>query len=336
MPEDGRLRLAVDIARWHPSIEELEFLYSLLPPADAEDCKKFRFFDDKKRSVTSRLLQRHAAFLALGIPHPAVDIKRTKGRKPYVANPIPNKQHSPNYNYSVSHEVSLEKNKNSYLEAPFSLRCNNLVFSSHLNFYLISILQGDYVVLASEGFCICGCDVAAPHQLRRNAGQSLNDVLSSFTNQLTPAEWAVVRKSPGDELIESQFRKFWSLKEAFVKATGEGLGFDLGRCEFKLIDGPNGEGKAAVAVDGVPQPNWTFFLHEFGRNHWVSVARAPMNAVVDAWGGFKATFQLPAVPAVQHGAALAAVETPFTMLTISDLIPVDRRNDYEAAGGELL
>lgn len=29
-------------------------------------------------------------------------------------------------------------------------------------------------------------------------------------------------------------RKLWSLKEAFVKATGEGLGFDLGLLEFKI------------------------------------------------------------------------------------------------------
>lgn len=109
MPGEARLRLAVDIARWHPSIEEFEFLCSLLPAADADECKKFRFFDDKKRSVTSRLLQRHAAFLALGIPHPAVDIKRTKGRKPYVANPV-SKPHAPNYNYSISHEVRAGKN----------------------------------------------------------------------------------------------------------------------------------------------------------------------------------------------------------------------------------
>ncbi len=31
-----------------------------------------------------------------------------------------------------------------------------------------------------------------------------------------------------------QNRKLWSLKEAFVKATGEGLGFELGLIEFQL------------------------------------------------------------------------------------------------------
>ncbi len=29
-------------------------------------------------------------------------------------------------------------------------------------------------------------------------------------------------------------RKLWSLKEAFVKATGEGLGFELGNTDFNI------------------------------------------------------------------------------------------------------
>jgi hypothetical protein len=29
---------------------------------------------------------------------------------------------------------------------------------------------------------------------------------------------------------------------------------------------------------------WAFYLQELGRGHWVSVAKAPLEAVVDAWG----------------------------------------------------
>ena len=92
------------MTKWEPNPQEFQFLCTLLPAADSEACNKFRFFADKKRAVVSRLLQRHAAFLALDIPHEAVSIERTKGRKPYVANKI-EKLHAPNYNYSVSHEV---------------------------------------------------------------------------------------------------------------------------------------------------------------------------------------------------------------------------------------
>ncbi|KAH7622782.1 hypothetical protein Ndes2526B_g02057 [Nannochloris sp. 'desiccata'] len=295
MTSKGRLRLAVNVTKWEPNPQEFQFLCTLLPAADSEACNKFRFFDDKKRALVSRLLQRHAAFMALDIPHEAVIIERTKGRKPYVANNI-EKLHAPNYNYSVSHE-------------------------------------GNYVVLASEDICVCGCDVAAPHQLRRNAGQPLADVLAGFTKQLTPDEWATVRGSPLESEVESRFRKFWSLKEAFVKATGEGLGFDLGRCAFQL---KNDNKQASVAVDGVPQPSWTFHLHELGQDHCVSVARAPIPVIVDAWGGFKATLQLPNVPNERHSEALTASEPPFTMLRVADLISESRHAEYEAAGGDLL
>jgi hypothetical protein len=102
----ARLRLAVNVAKWNlNNPNEFNFLCTLLPAADAEACNKFKFLDDKKRALVSRLLQRHAAFLALDIPHEAVIIERTKGRKPYVANKI-ERLHAPNYNYSVSHEVS--------------------------------------------------------------------------------------------------------------------------------------------------------------------------------------------------------------------------------------
>lgn len=104
MIEGGRLRFAVDVSRWDPSPAEFDFLCALLPEEDATDCRRFRFSDDQKRALTSRLLQRHAAATALGIPHSEVVIKRTKGRKPYVANDLP-KANAPNFNFSVSHEV---------------------------------------------------------------------------------------------------------------------------------------------------------------------------------------------------------------------------------------
>ena len=192
--------------------------------------------------------------------------------------------------------------------------------------------------------CICGCDVAAPHQLRRKAEQPLATVLSSFSQQLTTAEWAAVNSSADESGIESRFRQFWSLKEAYVKATGEGLGFDLRRCAFEIIsradddddDDGNGSTHAQVLVDGEVRSDWAFFLHQLGNEHWVSVARAPVTAIVDAWGGFKATLQLSVVPSAQHAAALVAPEPPFTMLLIANLVPEHLLEEYEAAGGDVM
>lgn len=49
--------------------------------------------------------------------------------------------------------------------------------------------QGDYVVLASEGHCICGVDVAAPSQLRRpGSKRSLVDTIQLLKGQLSADE----------------------------------------------------------------------------------------------------------------------------------------------------
>lgn len=105
----GRLRLAVDVAGWNPSPSEFDFLCNAIPAEEASECRKFRFTDDQKRALAGRLLQRYAAATVLGLGHEEIVIKRTKGRKPFVANQVL-KPHAPNFNYSISHEVGLVLN----------------------------------------------------------------------------------------------------------------------------------------------------------------------------------------------------------------------------------
>jgi hypothetical protein len=47
--------------------------------------------------------------------------------------------------------------------------------------------QGDYVVLACEGYCLCGVDVAAPHQLRYGT-KPLLQTLNLMKPQLAESE----------------------------------------------------------------------------------------------------------------------------------------------------
>ena len=279
----------MDISRWSPEQEEFDFLCGLLPEADVTEVRRFRFEEDRQRAAVSRLLQRAAASKALGIKIQEIEIKRTKGRKPYVANEEVDRTQVPNFNFSVSHE-------------------------------------GDFVVLASEDVVVCGCDIAAPHQLRRGGKKEpLIKVLEAFKGQLTESEWKYIflgemkecineqhdgvgangthlndpsqrssaswppyfaANSPGldENDVDTRFRQIWSLKEAFVKATGEGLGFDLGRIEFGIDDKKN---VASVSIDGKRQKDWKFHMHCLGRKdreHWIAVARGPLTAIVDAWG----------------------------------------------------
>ena len=100
------VRWIVDVSRWQPSNGELEFICTLIPDLERQDCLRYRQLADKKRAVVSRLLQRQCIAQICHIPWKLVEIRRTKGRKPYSCNSCPI-QDVPNFNYNVSHEVWL-------------------------------------------------------------------------------------------------------------------------------------------------------------------------------------------------------------------------------------
>ena len=83
----------------------------------------------------------------------------------------------------------------------------------------VPTLQGDFTALASEPYCVCGIDVAAPHQLHRPAPAAAGAPLwpaplDVFRSQFSAAEWAEVQSHAGDEgRMDSCFQRFWSLKE---------------------------------------------------------------------------------------------------------------------------
>ena len=168
----ARLRWAVNTERWSPSGDhegaEFGFLLSLLPRHEREECLKFVHMPDKKRALVSRLLQRAACARVTSAPHASIEIRRTKGRKPFLASPLPDPALAPNFNFNVSHE-------------------------------------GDFVVLASEPVAVCGVDVAAPDQARRRRRDgrkpSIDEMLKVFANVLTPNERAAVENAAGDDEI---------------------------------------------------------------------------------------------------------------------------------------
>jgi hypothetical protein len=59
--------------------------------------------------------------------------------------------------------------------------------------------QGDYVVLASEGRCLCGVDVAAPQQLRRRgSSRTLQDSIALLKDQMSASEVTDEQQRPGN------------------------------------------------------------------------------------------------------------------------------------------
>lgn len=80
------------------------------------------------------------------------------------------------------------------------------------------------------------------------------------------------------------------LPQAFIKARGDGVAFELNRLEVRL---PQATGinwmlqpvqAAALVVDGQLQHYWRAFLQQLPNRHWAAVVRGPPSAVVDADG----------------------------------------------------
>lgn len=239
----GRLRWAVNTANWQPAGAaegpEFRFLLSLIPEvAEREAVTRFVFFEDKKRALISRLLSRRASAVVLGLrSFASIEIVRTKGRKPFLQSPRPaaNRPDIANFNFNISHE-------------------------------------GSWVVLASEPVCVCGVDVAAPHDAR--PGAEGIDLWRDFQDQLAIDEWATVFEAADKEEAEAEedqplavssqrprsppgystFQRFWSAKEAFVKARGDGLGFELKRACFRF-EPLTGRSTSVDSFASMPSPS---------------------------------------------------------------------------------
>lgn len=212
-----RVRWAVNNLSWQPLDQELVFLVSILPAEEAAGVRRFKLREDQKRALLSRLLQRACVHKLFGVEWNEIRLERTKGRKPFYARQdfIPE---APNFNFNVSHE-------------------------------------GDFVVLASEPICIVGIDVSAPQQIRRGTSEPFTKLFQAFERQFSSAECQLIQSAGNEEAQEAAFRKHWSLKEAFVKARGDGIAFDLRKADFRLQQAGSIQAitPAVLLCDGMPQ-----------------------------------------------------------------------------------
>jgi len=298
--ESGVARWAVRTESWSPvggdQGPEWAFLVSLINEAtERAGVAQYVRFEDKVRALLSRLLARRCCSLAMRLKHHDVEISRTKGRKPFLSASSRGRAKAagkPNFNFNVSHE-------------------------------------GAYVVLASEPVVIVGVDVAAPEQFRRGGEFDAVAFFATMKDMLSVKEWGHVRMCGDAKFQAERFRCFWSCKEAFTKARGDGLAFGLGKAEFDILveEGPTLKFTATVSVNGLQLPLWRFDGIEITDGHVVTVSRGPPEDVVDAQGAFSGTFAKPFLSAGDF----AAAEPAFDVLSVRDLVPEARLADYDAA-----
>lgn len=80
---------------------------------------------------------------------------------------------------------------------------------------------------------------------------SASTYAESLHHRLTPLELTFVAPSLGDEVVLRRLCLLLALKQAYIKAIGQPLGFDWARLEFDIP-------KEKVTGDGIPLQGWEF------------------------------------------------------------------------------
>jgi 4'-phosphopantetheinyl transferase superfamily len=123
----------------------------------------------------------------------------------------------------------------------------------------------------------------------------LGDLKSCFTAY----EWTRITGAGTSTEQEKlyQFCRHWTLKESFIKAISQGLGFELQEAEFYVPDAPLDEQlqrpspadlasphvirtDTRVRIRGVSSPQWHFEEHNLDRWHAVAVALGPAHEAI--------------------------------------------------------
>ncbi|KAI5396916.1 uncharacterized protein LOC127097933 isoform X3 [Lathyrus oleraceus] len=102
-------------------------------------------------------------------------------------------------------------------------------------------------------------------------GETVADFIHSFESYFSSLEWYNILNAPTSNHVLIQFYRYWSLKEAYVKAMGSGLIEGLNKVEFSHTNWTN----ISATMDGKLMDLWRFWLIELGERHCVAIARGP-------------------------------------------------------------
>lgn len=133
--------------------------------------------------------------------------------------------------------------------------------------------HGDYVVLAAETHAEVGIDVM---KLETPSGaKTVTEFFHIMRRQFTDEEMKCIQSGLTEREQLSTFYRLWCLKESYVKALGIGIGFEVKRLHFSLMDSLQTDGKVVTStkldIDGQSAEDWTFeeILID---NHCIAVA----------------------------------------------------------------
>ncbi|VDP38212.1 unnamed protein product [Heligmosomoides polygyrus] len=157
--------------------------------------------------------------------------------------------------------------------------------------------QGDFVGFASSCTSKVGVDIMRldkertipavdilflywPHLWNAisGAGKTADEYINSMAKSASPDELRMMRGQPTEAMKMTMFYRYWCLKEAILKATGDGILDDLSRINFQVnMNDRYRPGcfvtSTTVLVDGELQSQWTFEETFVDANHAAAVCK---------------------------------------------------------------
>ncbi|CAK9316964.1 unnamed protein product [Citrullus colocynthis] len=191
------------------------------------------------------------------------------------------------------------------------LECDKLV-SEFPNFNFNVSHHGDYVVIASEPLCLVGLDVVS-YTTPQN-GDTI-EFVKNFSSYFSSLEWKNIMNASSSSSALVEFYRYWSLKEAYVKAIGNGMASGLEQVEFCHI----GWNDILVNVKGEILKEWKFWISELGNGHCVAVAKGHPRFATE---NYRRTLTRSEFDPNEYRAGLLLPNVSFVSKTVEQLISI--------------
>mmetsp|Transcript_16592 Transcript_16592/g.27693 ORF Transcript_16592/g.27693 Transcript_16592/m.27693 type:complete len:349 (+) Transcript_16592:233-1279(+) len=156
--------------------------------------------------------------------------------------------------------------------------------------------HGSFVGIASHASLLIGVDIVDISS-RASWVSGLTEFVEIYRKQLSEREMKLITDQSTERESYTLFYILWSLKEAYVKAIGVGIGIDLQQVEFDVIFDSTAKeptsddsccqclfrGSATFTLHGVVNDDWQFQFLSLDSVHIMTVARGPPSAALSSY-----------------------------------------------------
>ena len=134
---------------------------------------------------------------------------------------------------------------------------------------------GNFTVFVAQTSVVSiGVDVMGLNDKRfERSDEKIQEFFRIMNKQFTQSEWDQIKSSQNPL---ATFFRFWTLKESFLKAHGDGLAWDLQRLNFDVKSSDLFQSKifreSVLSIDGNLDQNWIFEEAIIDSEHCISTA----------------------------------------------------------------